>query len=77
MLPYPLLFRLQVVSLMRNVPALWLKVPLEAERTREVFRLAIVAGHSVIAELSYELQHSKCKRCVCAVGSLVVVDSPS
>ena len=28
MLPYPLLFRLQVVALMRNVPMLWLKVPL-------------------------------------------------
>ena len=41
MLPYPLLFRLQVVSLMRNVPMLWLKVPLEAKRIREVFRLAI------------------------------------
>ena len=44
---------------MRNVPLPWLKVPLEAERIREVFRLAIVAGHSVIAELSYELQRSK------------------
>ena len=62
---------------MRNVPILWLKVPLEAERTREVFRLAIVAGHSVIAELSYELQRSKCKRCACAVGLLVVLESPS
>ena len=28
MLPYPLLFRLQVVTIMRNVPMLWLKVPL-------------------------------------------------
>ena len=28
MLPYPLLFRLQVVTLVRNVPMLWLKVPL-------------------------------------------------
>ena len=38
---------------------LWLKVPLEAKRIREVFRLAIDPGHSVNAELSYELQHSK------------------
>ena len=59
MLPYPLLFRLQVVSLMRNVPILWLKVPLEAKRIREVFRLAIASGHSVKAELSYELQLPK------------------
>ena len=59
MLPYPLLFRLQVVSLMQNVPMLWLKVPLEAERIREVFRLAIDSGHSVIAELSYELPFPK------------------
>ena len=59
MLPYPLLFRLQVVSLMRNVPILWLKVPLQPERIREVFRLAIDSGHSVNAELSYELQRSK------------------
>ena len=58
MLPYPLLFRLQVVSLMRNVP-FWLKVPLEAERIREVFHLAIDSGHSVNAELSYELQLPK------------------
>ena len=58
MLPYPLLFRLQVVSLMRNVP-FWLKVLLEAERIREVFRLAIDSGHSVNAELSYELQLPK------------------
>ena len=48
---------------MRNVPILWLKVALEAERIREVFCLAIELGHSVNAELSYELQHSKCKRC--------------
>ena len=59
MLPYPLLFRLQVVSVMRNVPTLWLKVPLEAERIREVFYLAIDSGHSVNAELSYELQLPK------------------
>ena len=44
---------------MRNVPILWLKVPLEAERIREVFRLAIDSGHSVNADLSYELQRSK------------------
>ena len=44
---------------MRNVPLLWLKVPLEAERIREVFRLAIDSGHSVNAELSYELQLPK------------------
>ena len=62
---------------MRNVPILWLKVPLEAERIREVSCLAIEPGHSVNAELSYELQHSKCKRCVCAFGLLVVIDSPS
>ena len=52
-------FKLQVVSLMRNVPMLWLKVPLEAERIREVFCLVIDSGHSVNAELSYELQHQK------------------
>ena len=51
--------RLQVVSLMRTVPMLWLKVLLEAERIREVFCLAIGYGHSVKAELSYELQHPK------------------
>ena len=55
----PIVVRLQVVSLMRNGPMLWLKVPLEAERTREVFCLAIGPGHSVNAELSYELQHPK------------------
>ena len=55
----PIVVRLQVVSLMRNVPMLWLKVPLEAERIREVFCLAIGYGHSVKAELSYELQHPK------------------
>ena len=38
---------------------LWLKVPLEAERIREVFYLAIDSGHSVHAELSYELQLPK------------------
>ena len=59
MLPYPVLFRLQVVSLMRNVPMLWLKVPLEAERIREVLCPAIDSGHSVNVELSYELQHPK------------------
>ena len=59
MLPYPLLFRLQVVTIMRNVPMLRLKFPLEAERIREVFCLAINSGHSVNAELSYELQHSE------------------
>ena len=40
---------------------LWLKVPLEAERIREVFCLAIDSGHSINAELSYELQHPKWK----------------
>ena len=62
---------------MRNVPILWLKVPLEAKRVREVFCLAIESGHSVNAELSYELQRSECKRCVCAFGLLVAIDSPS
>ena len=35
------------------------RFPFEAERIREVFCLAIDSGHSVDAELSYELQHSE------------------
>ena len=57
---------------------LWFKFPLEAERIREVFCLAINSGHSVNAELSYELITTfRVKRCVCAVGLLVVIEPSS
>ena len=35
------------------------RFPFEVERIREVFCLAIDSGHSVVAELSYEIQHSE------------------
>ena len=60
MLPYPLLFRLQVVALMRNVPMLMAQgSPLRLKGLGRYFCLAIDSGHSVDAELSYELQHSE------------------